>query len=163
MRWLSLRSSHPYVPRANAREGLIIQTKLCGIGDRRLDQSEVLRHGMKVTVVVEQRLPVFYAPGADQEVDGLADGYAAPEQGAEIASRRDRNRLASHRDNLKAAQDKPAFWASAIRSSSISILVRIGDPGCYVYILVERYTFTSPTAIVAFLLVGFTWLTSARC
>src|SRR3984893_14079306 len=71
---------------------------------RQLDQPEMARHGMEIAIVVEQGPAVLDAPGADQEVDGLADSDPAPAQGAEIARRRDSDRVAGHRHNFEAAQ-----------------------------------------------------------
>jgi hypothetical protein len=43
-------------------------------------------HRPKIAVIVQQWPAVLDAPGADQQVDGLADGDAAPAQRTEIAA-----------------------------------------------------------------------------
>jgi len=43
-----------------------------------LPQSEIAGHWIKIAIVVEQRRAIFNAPGADQEVDCLADCDPAP-------------------------------------------------------------------------------------
>jgi CubicO group peptidase (beta-lactamase class C family) len=70
-----------------------------------LDQTQVARHRMKIAVVMEQGPAVFYAPGADQQIDGLANGDAAPAQGTKMAGRSDRDRVASHGHNFEAPQE----------------------------------------------------------
>src|ERR1700674_2999558 len=62
------------------------------------------RHRMEIAIVVEQRPAVLDAPGADQQIDGLADGDPPPAQGTEIARRCDGNRVAGHWHDFEAAQ-----------------------------------------------------------
>src|SRR5215468_6214238 len=62
------------------------------------------RHRTKIAVIVEQWLAVLDAPGADQQVDSLADGNPTAVQRAEIARRRDGNRVASHGYDFEVAQ-----------------------------------------------------------
>src|SRR4051812_35513073 len=45
------------------------------------DEPQIARHGMEIAIVVKQWCAVLDTPGADQQVDGLADGDAAPAQG----------------------------------------------------------------------------------
>jgi hypothetical protein len=59
---------------------------------------------MKIAVVVQQWPAVLNAPGADQEIDGLANGNAAPAQAAEIASCSNGNGFAPHLNELETAQ-----------------------------------------------------------
>jgi hypothetical protein len=47
---------------------------------------------------------VLDAPGADQQVDGLADRDPTPAQGTEIPGRRDGNGVPGHRHDFEAAQ-----------------------------------------------------------
>jgi hypothetical protein len=69
------------------------------------DQSEVSRHRPEIAVIVQQRPAIFDAPSSNQEIDGLANGHAAPAQRPEIAGRRDRDRLSCHRHNFETAQN----------------------------------------------------------
>src|SRR5438105_15484653 len=67
------------------------------------------RHRTEIAVVVEQWPAVLDAPGADQKVDGLADGDPAPAQGTEIAGCCDGNRFTGHWHNFEAAQERLDF------------------------------------------------------
>src|ERR1700730_4370217 len=71
---------------------------------RRFDQPKIPCHRPKIAVIVQQWPAVLDAPGADQQVDGLADGDAAPAQRTEIAGRRDGNPVAGHWHYLEAPQ-----------------------------------------------------------
>lgn len=62
-------------------------------------------HRVEIAVVVKQWRTVLDAPGADQEIDGLANCDPAPPQGTEIAGCRDGDRVAGHRHDFEAAQE----------------------------------------------------------
>src|SRR4029453_7296296 len=63
-------------------------------------------HGVKSAIVVVEQWPaVLDAPGANQQVDRLADGNAAPAQRTEITGRYDRNRVASHWNDFEATHE----------------------------------------------------------
>jgi hypothetical protein len=69
--------------------------------DRDFDKAQVPRHRPEVAIVMQQRSPVFDAPGADQQVDGFANCYAASAQAAKIARRNDCDCVSAHWRNLK--------------------------------------------------------------
>src|SRR5215470_16253429 len=71
------------------------------------------RHRTKIAVIVEQWLAVLDAPGADQQVDSLADGNPTAVQRAEIARRRAGNRVASHGCASRVAQQCAGFLGRA--------------------------------------------------
>ena len=64
------------------------------------------------------------APGADQKVDSLADGDAAPAQKTKIRRRRDRNGITDHRDDLETAQQSLGFPCLALAGKPLQDLAQ---------------------------------------
>src|SRR5215471_6837411 len=79
---------------------------------------------MEIAVVVEQRPAVLNAPGADQQVDGLAHGDPTPTQETEIAGRRGGNRIADHRRNFEAAQQSLDFLRRPVAVQALENLAK---------------------------------------
>jgi hypothetical protein len=93
-------------------------------GDRHLDQPQVPTHRMEIAVIVKQWPAVLDAPGADQQVDCLADGDAAPAQGTEIAGSCDCNCVTGHCHNFKAAQQSLDVSGGPFASQALQYLAK---------------------------------------
>src|SRR5260370_4067663 len=82
------------------------------------------RHETEIANVVEQWPSFLDAPGADQQVDGLADRDPAPAQGTEIAGRDDGNRVAGHGHNFEAAQQGLDFSSRRLAVQALQYLAK---------------------------------------